>query len=94
MYLPWVLLVWNVVLGGAWELPLLGIAVGHAVYYLDVLYPSNNNGEKLIPTPAIFSQWFPANTGVHGFSGATQPQPDLAQTTRTSWGRGNRLGSS
>lgn len=38
-YLPWVLLLFSLVLGNPIEMDLLGIIVGHSYYFLDFVYP-------------------------------------------------------
>ena len=38
-YLPWVLLAFSVLLGNPATTDLVGIAVGHAYYYLEYVYP-------------------------------------------------------
>jgi Derlin-2/3 len=38
-YLPWVLLLFSLFLGNPIETDLLGIVVGHAFYFLDIVYP-------------------------------------------------------
>ena len=38
-YLPWVLLAFSVLLGNPATTDLVGIAVGHAYYYLEFVYP-------------------------------------------------------
>jgi hypothetical protein len=79
-------------MGGSWEQPVLGIAAGYVAYYLMVLYPLQNDGRKLIPTPGFLTQMFPPQTGVHGFNGPENTE-GATRTTRSSWGRGQRLGT-
>jgi hypothetical protein len=88
MYLPFVLLIWNFLMGGSWELPVMGIVVGHVVYYMEIQYPAMY-GRKLIATPKFIENWFPNPTGVHDVNG---PAPQPTRTTRDAWGTGNRLG--
>jgi hypothetical protein len=88
MYLPFVLLLWGFLTGGSWELPVMGMAIGHLVYYLEIQYPAKY-GRKLIPTPKFIENWFPNSVGVHGVNGPVQP----TRTTRDAWGTGHRLGT-
>jgi hypothetical protein len=78
-------------MGGNFIMDIVGIAVGHAVYYSEVLYPFNHNGKKLVPTPQFVKDWFAPQAGLHGTSG---PIPQAAQPrTQSTWGPGHRLGS-
>lgn len=57
-YLPWVLLLFSLVIGNPIESDLLGIIVGHIYYYLDSVYPmlSEIRGwriKRIIVAPAI-----------------------------------------
>lgn len=63
-YLPWVLLLFSVVIGNPIETDLLGIIVGHIYYFFDVIYPEIARVRKwtvckrLIVTPGIISYIF------------------------------------
>lgn len=68
-YLPWVLLLFSLLLGNAVEMDFLGILVGHAYYFLDSVYPrvAALRGwriKKILVTPSILHYIF--NTD-HGF---------------------------
>ena len=68
-YLPWVLLLFSLLLGNAVEMDFLGILVGHAYYFLDSVYPrvAALRGwriKKVLVTPSILHYLF--NTD-HGF---------------------------
>lgn len=95
MYLPWVLLGFNVVVNGGGLVEIIGILVGHFYYYLFFLYPDYSN-MRLLSTPAIFKQWFPSQAGgIHGF-GVPPVRPATAAPPPTrgrSWGAGHRLGT-
>ncbi|KAJ3270375.1 hypothetical protein HDV01_007903, partial [Terramyces sp. JEL0728] len=93
MFLPWVLLLWNVVMGGDPVISLIGIAAGYVVEYALVKYPTQNNGRVILPAPWFLKDWFPAPTGVHGFQGFQGQAPPARPTTRSAWGTGHRLGS-
>ena len=75
----------------------MGIAAGYGAHYLDKVYPSQNNGKRLLPTPAFLVNLFPAPSGGTVGGGAPVPPPNSAinqPSTRASWGTGgNRLGS-
>jgi hypothetical protein len=77
-------------MGGSWELPVMGIAAGYIVHYLDVIYPAQHGGNRLIPTPSFLKDWFPPPTsgGIHA-----GPQDSARPTTRAAWGSGQRLGA-
>ena len=91
-FLPWVYILWDIVMGGNIMMSLIGIVTGHAVYYANILFPLNNNGRTLISTPAFFNRMFPAPTGIHGFN---QGQPQTKPPgVRPMTGRGYKLGSS
>ena len=67
-YLPWVLLLFSIVIGNPIETDLLGIVVGHIYYFLDVVYPlvATRRGwsegyRNILITPAIIKYLF--NTG-------------------------------
>ena len=91
-FLPWVLVLWDLVMGGNIMMSIIGIVTGHAVYFANILYPINNNGRTLFSTPKFLESMFPAPTGIHGF---TQGQPSQnAQTNKPAMGKGYRLGSS
>ena len=78
-------------MGGALEIPLIGIAAGFVGHYLDVTWPSEHRGNRLIPTPQFLHDWFPSSN-----SGSISGEPPMGQprpTTRSYWGTGRRLGS-
>ena len=108
MYLPWVLLVFNMAMGGSPLMLLIGIAVGHMYYFLDVVYPSQNGGRKVLVTPTIIQNLVGPEANVQGLSGAIPNAGNTARTAgasfggpisndnvrqRTSWGKGYKLGS-
>jgi|UniRef100_A0A7S1SZ48 Derlin-2/3 len=57
-YLPWVLLAFSVVLGSSPVVDLLGMAAGHAYYFLEDVYPRMSN-RRLLKTPGILHALFP-----------------------------------
>lgn len=67
-YLPWVLLLFALMLGNPVELDLLGIAVGHSYYFLDCVYPKvaalrGWRWKKLLITPPILHYIFNTDVG-------------------------------
>lgn len=62
-YLPWMLLLFSVLIGNPIEMDLLGIVVGHIYYFLDTVYPQvaavrGWRINKIIFTPAILQYLF------------------------------------
>lgn len=99
MYLPWVLLGFNLVMSGGGIMELLGILVGHLYYFLMFKYPQELGGPTLLQTPAFLKSWFPDQIGgVHGFGVPPQrtAAPDAPRGRGMfgghNWGRGYTLG--
>ncbi|UYV67712.1 DERL1 [Cordylochernes scorpioides] len=99
MYLPWVLLGFNVILGGGGMFELLGILVGHLYYFLAIRYPQDHHCAPLIQTPAILEQYFPPIAhpsgyfGSFGYGGQPEQQPPPGRGRGGhSWGQGHVLG--
>lgn len=100
MYLPWVLLAFNMIISGGGVMELVGILVGHLYFFLMFKYPQELGGPVLLQTPTILKQWFPDQVGgVHGFG--VPPQRAAAQARDRpagglfrghNWGRGQTLG--
>ncbi|KAL7751361.1 hypothetical protein RI367_003221 [Sorochytrium milnesiophthora] len=100
IYLPWVLVVWDVLISGGVSISkLMGIVVSHIFYYLHDQYPALNNGRVVLSTPSFFRKIFPeAGVRVGGFApggavnitaeGTAPGQRRMGYT----WGRGQRLG--
>jgi Derlin-2/3 len=67
-YLPWVLLLFSLVLGNPVECDLLGIIVGHTFYFLDTVYPRvarlrGWSWKKLLVTPSLLHYIFATDVG-------------------------------
>lgn len=96
MYLPWVLVAFNMVIRGGGLNELIGILVGHLYYFLAFKYPQEFGGRAFIQTPSFLYNWLP-NTrgGVHGFGTApTARRADAAPGGgggRYFFGQGRRL---
>lgn len=67
MYLPWVLVGFNMIIRGGGFNELVGIAVGHLYFFLMFKYPSDFNGAQILKTPQILYKYFPNRVG--GVSG-------------------------
>jgi len=99
MYLPWVLAGWDLLMSG--EVPtvkLLGIVIGHMVHWITNVYPTQNGGRQLVPTPDWVRQVVgnggsgPTSTG-RGFAVQTPGQARAGGSTAPAWrGAGRRLG--
>jgi Derlin-2/3 len=74
-YLPWVLLAFSVMLGSSPLVDLLGMAAGHAYYYLEDVYPHISGGRRLLRTPAIVRAVFPAEAIARPPTPAAAPRP-------------------
>lgn len=59
-YLPWVLLGFSMLLGSSPVVDLLGMAVGHAYYFLEDVYP-RMSGRRLLKTPRFIKAVFPGD---------------------------------
>jgi derlin-1 len=63
LYLPWVLVALDVVMGGPLSMDkLVGIAVGHVLYFMERVFPASEGGFRLLPTPGLLLAAFPPDT--------------------------------
>jgi derlin-1 len=97
MYLPWILVAFNMILGhGGWQ-ELLGIFVGHLYFFLMYKYPQDFGGRQFLQTPSFLYSFFPNRRGgVAGFGTAPtarRRQEAAGDEQRHSWGRGHQLGN-
>lgn len=98
VFLPWVLLGFNLVMSGGGVMELIGILIGHLYFFLAFKYPQELGGPALLATPGFLKQWFPDETGgVHGFGQAPErPAPGAPRGARIfrghNWGQGYVLG--
>jgi len=58
-YLPWVLLAFSVLLGHSPAVDLLGMAAGHAYFFLEDVYPRMAGGARPLRTPRLLAALFP-----------------------------------
>ncbi len=68
-YLPWMLLLFSLVLGNPVEMDMLGIIVGHTYYFLDFVYPQvaqirGWRWKRLLTTPSILHYIFGTTAAV------------------------------
>ncbi|XP_033626893.1 derlin-1-like [Asterias rubens] len=99
MYLPWVLVAFNMIIRGGGFFELLGIVVGHLYFFLMFKYPQDFGGRAFLSTPAILYKYFPNRQGgVSGFGMAppsNRPREDRNDEpagARYRWGGGQQLG--
>jgi derlin-1 len=97
IYLPWILVGFNMILRGGGMNELIGILVGHTYYFLAFQYPQDHGGIPLIKTPQFLYRFFPSRTGgVHSFGGVPQSrrpeQPTANARGGHNWGQGRPLG--
>lgn len=86
-YLPWILILLSVLLGGSVIVDLIGIAIGHGYYFLEDVFPSKEGGFKILRTPSIMKRVF---DGAPSESG--QPPPPEDRPGGFQWGEGQQVG--
>uniref|UniRef100_A0A7E4VWS5 Derlin n=1 Tax=Panagrellus redivivus TaxID=6233 RepID=A0A7E4VWS5_PANRE len=96
IYLPWILVAFDMVLRGGGTNGIIGILVGHFFYFLAFQYPQDN-GTTIISTPSFLYKLFPSQVGgVHGFGNVNEVRRPAANndnnTGARNWGRGHTLG--
>lgn len=88
-YLPWVLLIFSVILGSSPSMDILGIFAGHVYYYLADVYPAMT-GVSLLKTPQILEQRIGNNDDfAPGWN--DPPANRAAQMGGAGWGQGRLL---
>jgi hypothetical protein len=99
IYLPYVLLVLEILQIGIPWASIVGLLTGHLYYYLQDIYPESS-GTRLLNTPQWLYQIFPPSANNDGgvriaFGTILNPGRNAQQSESTgrNWGRGNRLGS-
>ncbi|ELU14793.1 hypothetical protein CAPTEDRAFT_179997 [Capitella teleta] len=100
MYLPWILVAFNMIIRGGGFNELLGIMVGHLYFFLAYKYPQDFGGRSFLQTPQFLYKFFPnQRPGVSGFGvpPSTRRRPeendDPNARRRHAWGTGNTLGN-
>ncbi|XP_061919540.1 derlin-1 [Entelurus aequoreus] len=98
-YLPWVILIFNFIIGGSFVNELIGNLVGHLYFFLMFKYPMDLGGRNFLSTPEFLYRLLPSRRGgVSGFGvpptrrPAAQEQVPAAGGRRYNWGQGFRLG--
>ncbi|CAG2111869.1 unnamed protein product [Medioppia subpectinata] len=104
LYLPWVLLGFNIIMGGGGVDEIIGIVVGHLYYFVFFKYPEEHGGPPLLQTPSILYNYFPSTPGRGSVHGGFQPPPSRSTPSapnsppnpprggRHNWGSGQTLG--
>ena len=93
VYLPWVLVGFNLIVKGGGFTELLGIAVGHLYFFLAFKYPQDFNGAQILKTPAILYKYLPSrNNNISGFFGRVPGNNNNNNQPRNLGGRGYVLG--
>ncbi|CAH1780366.1 unnamed protein product [Owenia fusiformis] len=95
MYLPWVLVGFNMIIRGGGMSELFGILVGHLYFFLMFKYPQEFGGRQFLSTPQFLYKYFPNRRGgVAGFGMAPQSRRQERDDNggRHAWGTGNQLG--
>lgn len=75
-WLPWVLLLFSVMLGSSPVVDLLGMGVGHTYYFLTDVYPQLS-GRRLLTTPPLLLALFPRSDDALNIHLAPNPPPAL-----------------
>eukprot|EP00887_Chlorella_sp_A99_P005582 scaffold1.g5582.t1 len=75
-YLPWVLLGFSTMLGSSPLVDALGMAAGHAYYFLEDVYPRMVLGRRPLRTPAIVCALFPQQQAIHAAAAAAAAGAD------------------
>ena len=91
MYLPWVLLAFNLIVAGGGLMELVGILVGHLYFFLTFKYPQDFGGATLLRTPQILHDYLPSQRGVTSGFGQV-PQQATRRDQNDGGGGGNFRG--
>jgi len=95
MYLPWVLLGFNMLMSNGSLFAIVGILVGHLYFFLKFTYPQELGGSNFLETPAFIKRYYPdaRPSGVFGLAPEGRAEPAQRQQQRRVFGgAGNRLG--
>ncbi|KAM9797886.1 derlin-1 [Neosynchiropus ocellatus] len=97
-YLPWVILIFNYLIGGSFVNELIGNLVGHLYFFLMFKYPMDLGGRSFLTTPEFMYRFLPNRRGgVSGFGAPPSRRPAAPEQAagggrRHNWGQGFRLG--
>lgn len=77
--LPWVLMLFHLLMGKPIAEDIVGVLVGHLYYFIEYIHPEHNRGIKLIATPRIYHDWFPRQASVNnrGYGTSFQRQQPI-----------------
>ncbi|KAK2179431.1 hypothetical protein NP493_491g02039 [Ridgeia piscesae] len=93
MYLPWVLVGFNMIIRGGGLQELVGILVGHLYFFLMFKYPQDFGGFHFLKTPEFLYKYFPNQRGgVSSFGMAPSSRQQANARGDNRWGTGQRLG--
>jgi len=94
IYLPWILMVFGLIVANDGFNELLGIFIGHTYYFLKFRYPTEFGGPNLLETPQWLLNIFPNERASGGFGTAPPRRAQTENQPRGRWftGAGNRLG--
>ncbi|KAJ3190958.1 Derlin 1, partial [Irineochytrium annulatum] len=72
MYLPYVLIIFDFLQGERFPPvgKLIGIGIGHLYHFLDIIYPTQNGGQRILSTPQFLKNMFDADAQQGGAPGA------------------------
>jgi len=84
-YLPWVLLGFSLMLGSSPVVDLLGMAAGHAYFYLEDVYP-RLTGRRLLKTPGLLKAIFPEDDVVVDLRTAARQPAAMGGPLGGGWG--------
>jgi Derlin-1 len=97
MYLPWVLLGFNMLMSNGSLFAIVGILVGHLYFFLKFTYPQELGGPSLFDTPSsLVKKYYPDERPSGVFGLAPEGRADPANPPRRSGvfgGTGQRLGN-
>lgn len=81
-FLPWVLIGFSLLLGNPIIVDVIGIACGHIYYFLEDVFPQQENGFKILHTPSILKRLFdpPADAAAY------EPLPEQDRPGGFAWG--------
>lgn len=94
MYLPWVLLGFNMLMSNGSLFAVVGILVGHLYFFLKFTYPQELGGANFLETPNIVKRYYPdvRPSGVFGLAPEGRADPPQQQRSGMFFGAGRRLG--
>lgn len=94
MYLPWVLLGFNMLMSNGSLFAVVGIIVGHLYFFLKFTYPQELGGANFLQTPQFIKRYYPdvRPSGVFGLAPEGRADPQPRNTGGVFAGTGRRLG--